>query len=189
MTQKEIKSLLGEPKYRRFNEVSEEWEYQKNPLSDETTVIIINIINDQVVNMNSFKGETVVHPPVILAPTNEAEFIPPIIQQPNHRPNGRSIYNEDFQKLYNNLKKKPFKDDQLELLNIEAMNNYFTCKQELQLMSLYTFDNDKLKVLNILASRLVDKQNYEIITESLTFSSNKDKAKILMGIPNYKNNY
>lgn len=69
------------------------------------------------------------------------------------------------------------------------MNNYFTCKQGLQLISLYTFDNDKLKVLNILASRLVDKQNYEIITESLTFSSNKDKAKILMGIPNYKNNY
>lgn len=50
---------------------------EKNPLSDETTVIIINFINHQVVNMNSFKGETVVHPPVILAPPNEVEFIPP----------------------------------------------------------------------------------------------------------------
>lgn len=32
MTQKEIKSLLGEPKYHRFNEVSEEWEYRKKIL-------------------------------------------------------------------------------------------------------------------------------------------------------------
>ena len=54
MAKKEVVSLLGEPDFRRFDEQVEEWEYKKtNPLTAETTIIIVNFINERVSNMNS----------------------------------------------------------------------------------------------------------------------------------------
>ena len=50
-------------------------------------------------------------------------------------------------------------------------------------MSIYTFDDDKLKVLQILATRIADKENYDEIINSLDFLSSEDKAKEMLGIP------
>ena len=44
-------------------------------------------------------------------------------------------------------------------------------------MSIYTFDDDKLKVLDIVAPRIADRENYEDIVDSLDFLSSQDKVR------------
>lgn len=68
-------------------------------------------------------------------------------------------------------------NDQLELLSIGVGNRYFSCQQCIRLMSIYTFDDDKLKVLDIVAPRIADRENYEDIVDSLDFLSSQDKVR------------
>ena len=88
----------------------------------------------------------------------------------------------DFQQLYNKVKQKPFKDDQLDILSLAAERRWFSGRQCVRLMSIYTFDDDKLKVLKILATRIVDRENYDEIINSLDFLSSENKAKEMLGI-------
>lgn len=106
--------------------------------------------------------------------------------QHQHRPNRHhsEIMNEsDFQYLYDKVKSKPFDDDKLELLSVGVLSNHFTCRQCIKIMSVFTFDDKKLKVLDIMATHIEDKENYKKILDSLTFSSSRDKAKDMLRIP------
>lgn len=51
-------------------------------------------------------------------------------------------------------------------------------------MSLYTFDNDKLKMLQVLKDHIADTTNYDNIVNSLDFISSKNKAKEILEYPN-----
>ena len=182
MSQKEVSSILGKPDYRRFDNELEEWEYSKPIMGNAGyTTIIVGFVNDRVVNMDSFQGETPVAPHVAVVAPNRVDVNPPIY--PSHpQGNRRYMDDRDFQDLYNKVKSKPFKDDQLELLSIGASNNRFSCKQCVRMMSIYTFDDEKLQVLGILASKIVDRQNYEEIINALDFISSHEKAKNMLGI-------
>ena len=59
-------------------------------------------------------------------------------------------------------------------------NKYFTCKQCVRLMSIYTFDDDKLEVLNIVAPQIIDFENQEEIIKSLSFISSEEKAEKIL---------
>lgn len=184
MSKKEIVKLLGEPDFRRFDDQYEEWEYKKeNVLTQETKIIIVDFVNDRVSHMNSFSGDIHPHPPVVVAPPAEIEYDYPHPRHPERRPDrhlSKAMDENDFRQLYNKVKQKPFKDDQLELLEIGISNRYVTCNQCIRLMSIYTFDDEKLKVLEIVAPNIIDAENYEDIIESLSFISSEEKAhKIL----------
>jgi hypothetical protein len=47
-------------------------------------------------------------------------------------------------------------------------------------MSIYTFDDDKLEVLEIVAPHIVDSENYEDIIKSLSFLSSEEKANKIL---------
>ena len=94
-----------------------------------------------------------------------------------------SAMNEkDFQFLYKIIKKKSFDDDRMEILSVGVLDNYFTCQQCARLMSLYKFDDEKLKILRIMAGHIVDLENYQDILRKLDFDSNKQKALDIIGI-------
>ena len=94
-----------------------------------------------------------------------------------------SAMNEkDFQFLYKIIKKKSFDDDRMEILSVGVLDNYFTCQQCIRLMSLYKFDDEKLKILRIMAGHIVDLENYQDILRKLDFDSNKQKALDIIGI-------
>ena len=89
----------------------------------------------------------------------------------------------DFEFLYKIIKQKSFKDDRLELLSVGVLDNYFSCKQCVKIMSLCSFDSEKLKVLDIMAKHIVDLEHADLILESFTFDSNREKAaKTLLDI-------
>lgn len=101
-------------------------------------------------------------------------------EQPSRR---HSAMNEkDFQFLYKIIKKKSFDDDRIEILSVGVLDNYFTCHQCVRLMSLYKFDDDKLKILRIMAGHIVDLENHHDVLMRLDFESNKLKALDILGI-------
>lgn len=94
---------------------------------------------------------------------------------------------KDFQFLYNVIKKKSFDDDRLEILSVGVLDNYFTCQQCVRLMSLYRFDDDKLKIIRIMANHIVDLENHYDILMRLDFDSNKRKALNILNVHEFYN--
>ena len=106
----------------------------------------------------------------------------------NYRSGNCPAMNEkDFQFLYNVIKKKSFDDDRLEILSVGVLDNYFTCQQCVRLMSLYRFDDDKLKIIRIMANHIVDLENHYDILMRLDFESNKRKALDILNVHKYYN--
>ena len=107
--------------------------------------------------------------------------------RPHHeRPQRReAIMNDkDFQYLYKTIKKKSFEKDQFELLSVGVLDNQFSCRQCAKIMSIYSFDKDKLKVLDIMAKHIVDRENTHLILDSFRFESDRRKAANMLGIRN-----
>ena len=105
--------------------------------------------------------------------------------RPHHeRPQHRSIImsDRDFQYLYKTIKRKSFERDQLELLSVGVLDNYFSCRQCAKILSLYSFDKDKLKVLDIMERHIVDLENADIILKSFRFESDRRKAAAMLGL-------
>lgn len=94
---------------------------------------------------------------------------------------GHIMNDRDFQYLYKTIKKKSFAKDRLELLSVGVLDNYFSCRQCAKIMSLYSFDDDKLEVLDIMADHIVDVENADTILKSFKFDSNQRKAANLLG--------
>ena len=105
--------------------------------------------------------------------------------RPHHeRPQFKNpiMNDKDFQYLYKVIKKKAFEKDQLELLSVGVLDNYFSCRQCAKIMSIYSFDKDKLKVLDIMAKHIVDKENAHLILDSFRFESDRRKAASKLGM-------
>lgn len=185
MSKEEITRLLGKPDFRRFDNGGEQWEYLKVSTFDYNRTIVIDFIDGRVSNMDSFNQ--VIHtPPVAVCPPSEIITVEPPIR-PNrpggHRPDYRAMNPQDFENLYNKVKKKPFKDDQMELLSVGVVNNYFTCNQAARLMSIFTWDDEKMKVLNMISNRIVDRENGEQVVKKLDSLFKQDDARKILGIP------
>lgn len=185
MTQAEVTQLLGTPEHRRFDEGGEQWEFRSAMnMVGESKVVTIDFVDGRVTNMDSFTDKIQINPSVAVYPPNEiVSVIPsaPLLPPQQNRPHYRVMNDKDFQQFYNDVKRTPFKDDQLELLATGTIHNHFTSQQCVQLMAIYAFDDDKLKVVEIIAPRIVDRENYMNVMNSFTFSSSRDKAKSLFG--------
>lgn len=104
--------------------------------------------------------------------------------QNTHRPNhdrpdydrhARVMDNQLFKTFLNNVKKEPFKDDRISMINTALVSSDFTSGQCLQLVKLFNFDDDKVEIMKMMYPRIVDKEAFFTVISSLTFSSSKDK--------------
>lgn len=188
MNQEEVTEILGNPTYHRFDEGSEQWEYRKqHAITGQATTIIVNFTNGYVSSMDSFDDTPpTLPPPVAVCPPSEITTVEPSRDPDHHghRPRHKAMNPQDFENLYSKIKKKPFKDDQMELLSVGIVNNYFTCHQIARLMSLFVWDDDKMKVLNMVSERIVDRNNGEEIVKTLDSLFKQDDAKKILGISN-----
>ena len=100
--------------------------------------------------------------------------------QGEHRPGygyNRVMNDQLFQTFYKEMKNEPFKDDRMKLLNAALAGSDFTSAQCLQLTKLYTFDDDRMEIMKIMYPRIVDKEAFFTVINTLTFSSSKEKMK------------
>lgn len=176
MTQEEVFSILGEPMYRSFDREMEGWQYEKNIAGHPgITVIAISYVDGLVVNFDSYEKYT--EPPVAVYPS--VEIGGESVSRPHF---GRGMNEKDFQAFYNKVKSKPFNDDKLNLIESGIGNRGLSCRQCIQMMSLFKFDDEKLDALTILAPNLTDRENCDKIVDSLAFISSEEKARRILGI-------
>ena len=102
---------------------------------------------------------------------------------PNRPQYRNSIMNDrDFQFLYKTIKRESFDKDRLKLLSVGVLDNYFSCRQCAKLLSIYSFDKEKLRALDILAKHIVDLNNAHLILDSFRFDSERRKAAKILGL-------
>ena len=106
-------------------------------------------------------------------------------RRPHHdRPQHRNLImgERDFQFLYKTIKRESFDKDRLKLLSVGVLDNYFSSRQCAKLLSIYSFDKEKLRALDILAKHSVDLDNAHLILDSFKFESDRRKAAQMLGI-------
>lgn len=178
MTPDEVAKILGNPSNRRFDSEGEQWEYKRMDSPDYYSYIVIDFVNDQVVAMNTFDKD-IIKPPVIHVPN--ASATPPVILPtlPVHQGTYDNLQMNDreFELFYNKIKKEPFDDKKMEFLEIGTTNSYFTCLQCRKIITLFTFEKEKMKVVQIMRKKVIDMQNIEQITDCFPFESEKEKVR------------
>ena len=92
----------------------------------------------------------------------------------------RAMRDKDFEMMAGIVKNASFGDRKIDVIRVACIGSYFSSRQCAQLLSLLSFDNDKVKALEVIAPRLVDMENADKIIKEFSFSSNKDKAASIL---------
>ena len=87
----------------------------------------------------------------------------------------KAMQDEDFSMMCKVVKDASFPDKMIGVIKVACISSYFTSKQCAQLLSMFSFENDKLEALKVLHPRMLDIDAKPILKQ-FTFSDNKDKA-------------
>lgn len=176
MTQSEVIAQFGRPEFKRFNLDMEQWEYHKTHYTNaQETVILLDFQQGKLVAMDSYDNTQPVlspHPPVAICP--------PVPGQNNPAPLPGQHKQKWFDELLQSLRKEPFQNKQMELLYDAANCHHFSTDEVIELIKLYPFDDDRMKVLEIIVPALYDKRNNERIVNTFTFDDNRQKAREIL---------
>ena len=87
-----------------------------------------------------------------------------------------AMRDKDFEMMVDIVKNASFNDKKIDVIRVACIGSYFSSRQCAQLLSLLSFDDDKVKALEVIAPRLVDMENADKIIKEFSFSSSKEKA-------------
>ncbi len=86
----------------------------------------------------------------------------------------------DFKLLRSLLKEESFDNGRIKMIRIACIGNYFTSSQCADMLSLLSFDSNRLEALEYIAPRVIDKHACDVILEEFSFISNREKAEDLL---------
>ena len=86
----------------------------------------------------------------------------------------------DFKLLCSLLKKESFDKDCVKMIRVACIGNYFTSRQCADMLSLLSFDSNRLEALEYIAPRVIDKHACDVILKEFSFISNREKAEALL---------
>lgn len=93
----------------------------------------------------------------------------------------RAMRENDFSLVYKIVKNTSFDKNKIDIIRVACIGSNFSSRQCARLLSLLSFEDNKIKALEIIAPKLIDLDNYNKILREISFSSNRNKAeKILM---------
>ena len=72
---------------------------------------------------------------------------------------GYCLDDASFAKLYNKVESATFDDNKFDLLEMASLGCYYSCEQTARVMRLFSFGDKQLKVLSMMAPRIVDPQS------------------------------
>ena len=170
MTKTEIKRLLGNPEFRNFDRDKEEWVYITRDKN-----LIVGFYNEIVESMNTYPAGTYqsrsMYPANVYSPYSTPNSTYPPVK------NTVSVLREkEFQEFFNTVKRQSFKEDKMVAIRNGVANRAFTCNQCVRMMNIFTFDDEKLQVFNIMAPGIVDWENKLSILDNFKFISSREKA-------------
>lgn len=89
---------------------------------------------------------------------------------------GNNVMNaRDFDQVKQSLRKEWFENNRMTSAKFILDKNNVTTAQVKDLMSLFTFENNKLELAKYAYRKTVDQKNYYQVMDALTFSSSKDE--------------
>ncbi|MBD8970001.1 MAG: DUF4476 domain-containing protein [Prevotella sp.] len=179
MTKQEVIAILGEPKLTSFDMYGDKWEYAKynNLFGDSKYITVFFDRNGKVVQYDT----RIIEPNSQTSNVQQPQHPTPPIYDGRCDPDGRMDYGHclddaSFSKLYNKVKKASFDDNKFDLIEVASLGCYYSCAQVVRIMKIFSFDDSKMKVLSMMAPRIVDLQNATDIYRIFTFDSDKEKA-------------
>ena len=174
MTKDEVAEILGTPITTSFDENTETWQYNKirGSLFNRSDVYITVVFSNsgRVVQYRE-ESTDVTPPPVSGMSTPPAHFSDRY---------GCAMTEANFTLLRNKIRKAGLTSTRLDLIEVAALGAFFTCRQCADLMSDMSFSSDKFKALQLLAPRITDARNAEVIYQQFSFSADKDKAAAIV---------
>ena len=96
------------------------------------------------------------------------------------RMRGEAMDKSDFKLLCSLLKEESFDKNRVKMIRIACIGNYFTSSQCATMLSLLSFDSNKLEALEYIAPRVLDKHACDVILKEFSFISNRKKAEELL---------
>lgn len=120
--------------------------------------------------------------PVTRPPPPMRELPPPAVVPPPPpvRPAAYPMPPERFQALLGAIAHEPFSDGKLRVIDQAASDSLFRIEQVEQVIRKLAFSQDKLRALEVMAPRVVDRQNAFKIYDAFTFSSDKEQAQKIL---------
>ncbi len=85
----------------------------------------------------------------------------------------------DLGELLERLKKEAFDDGRAKLLASMASSRCFACDQVAKIVKTFTFGDGQVKSVKILLPRIVDRENFDKIYDSVTFEGDKERIRKL----------
>lgn len=91
----------------------------------------------------------------------------------------RAMRGKDFSMMYKIVKKYSFDYEKIDIISVASIGSYFSSRQCAELLSLISFNDNRLEALEVMAPRIVDDKDFDRIMKQFSLS-NRDKAtKIL----------
>ena len=87
----------------------------------------------------------------------------------------KAMSDKDFKVMCEVVDEASFNERKIGVIKVACISSYFTSKQCVKLLSMISFENDKLEALKVLHPRMLDIDAKPILKQ-FTFSDNKDKA-------------
>lgn len=87
----------------------------------------------------------------------------------------KAMQDEDFSMMCKVVIDADFSDEMIGVIKVACISSYFTSQQCAQLLSMFSFEDDKLKALKVLRPRMLDIDAKPILKQ-FSFSDTKDKA-------------
>ena len=86
----------------------------------------------------------------------------------------RTMRDKDFSMMYKIVKKNSFDDEKIDIIRVASIGSYFSSRQCAELLSLISFNDNRLEALEVMAPRIVDK-DFDRIMKQFSLSY-KDKV-------------
>lgn len=96
----------------------------------------------------------------------------------------KPIADDTFNAFIETIRRESFDDSRMTIAKSSIDQNYFTSAQARQLVTLFSFENNKVEIAKYMYGKTLDRKNYFVIYNAFTFS--KSKEELAEYIRNYK---
>ena len=90
-----------------------------------------------------------------------------------HRP--RAMHDKDFKMMCEIVEDASFSKKKIGVVKVACISSYFNNEQCVKLLSMISFENDRMETLKVLAPRVLD-PNPKEIQKQFSFSSSKEEV-------------
>jgi hypothetical protein len=84
-----------------------------------------------------------------------------------------SMSDREFDRVMNSMQKEWFENNRMKSASYIISNNFFTADQVRDMLSVFSFENNKLEIAKQAYTKTVDKQNYDCVLNALEYKSSK----------------